>query len=105
MKKAFLLIIVGFVWCSFSAQAQSNVFKVNIISPVFKTASVFFERAINEESSLQLGFFYTGYTGDDTKFRGFGITPEYRFYLSESAAPAGVYVAPFLRYQNFESGR
>ncbi len=102
MKKALLLIVVGFVWCSFSAQAQSNVFKINIISPVFKTASVFYERAINEESSFQLGFFYTGYSGDNTKFNGFGITPEYRFYLSESAAPAGVYVAPFVRYQNFD---
>jgi len=38
----------------------------------------------------------------DTRFRGLGITPEYRFYLSENKdAPAGFYVGPFLRYQNF----
>ena len=82
--------------------AQSNAFKVNIISPVLRTASVFYERAINEQSSLQLGFYYTGASVDDTKFRGFGITPEYRFYLSETSAIEGFYVGPFVRYNNLD---
>lgn len=102
MKKTLLLVIVGLIWCSYSIKAQSNVLKINILSPVVKTASVFYERALNDQSSFQLGFFYTGYSGDDTKFSGFGITPEYRFYLSETPAPNGFYVAPFLRYQNFD---
>ncbi len=83
------------------AKAQSNVFKVNIFSPIVSTASVFYERAISDDKSVQLGFFYTGFKVTDTKFSGFGITPELRFYLSESNAPEGFYVAPFARYQNF----
>lgn len=93
---------VGLVLCSFNAKAQNNVFKLNIISPVVRTASVFYERTLNDESSLQLGFYYSGYSDDETKLRGFGITPEYRFYLTEKIAPDGVYMAPFLRYQYFD---
>lgn len=94
-----LLMAVGF-----SARAQSqNVIKVNILSPLVRTANFSFEHALSETSSFQIGFFYTGYRFGDTRFSGVGITPEYRFYLSErKQAPAGFYVAPFLRYQNFK---
>ena len=85
-----------------TAQAQSNIFKVNVISPIVRTGSVFYERTISEDKSVQLGFFYTGFSVDETKFSGFGITPEFRKYLSQSKqAPTGFYVAPFLRYQSF----
>lgn len=85
---------------SLSIQAQSVV-KINILSPLVRTLNVSYEHAINETGSFQIGFFYTGYSVDQTKFSGFGITPEYRFYLSDTPAPQGVYVAPFVRYQNF----
>ncbi len=78
-----------------------NVIKINILSPIVKTFNIQYERALNANSSVQLGFFYSGFSTGDTKFSGFGITPEYRFYLSESEAPEGVYIAPFLRYQSF----
>jgi hypothetical protein len=83
------------------AKAQDNVVKVNVLSPMVKTASLFYERAISENKSVQLGFFYTGFEVTDTKFSGFGITPEMRFYFGDKGAPAGFYVAPFARYQNF----
>ncbi len=99
MKKLFnpLLFVLA---CGSSLQAQ--VAKLNILSPVFRTINVSYEQVLSENGSLQLGFFYTGIKLDDTKFSGFGITPEYRFYLSETAAPEGVYAAPFVRYQNFD---
>jgi len=50
---------------------------------------------------MQLGVYFTGASNGNTDFTGFGITPEYRFYLSETEAPNGVYVAPFLRYSSF----
>lgn len=81
--------------------AQENTVKVNIFSPIFRTLNLQYERVLSENSSFQLGFFYTGASIEETRFSGFGLTPEYRFYLSDSPAPAGVYVAPFLRYQNF----
>ncbi|MBT29264.1 MAG: hypothetical protein CMO01_06345 [Thalassobius sp.] len=83
------------------AQAPQNVIKLNIFSPIVRTLSVSYERALSTDNSFQVNVLYTGYSIDDTKLRGFGITPEYRFYLSESKdAPAGFYIGPFLRYQN-----
>ncbi|MCS6968028.1 MAG: DUF3575 domain-containing protein [Bernardetiaceae bacterium] len=84
-----------------SEEPAKNLIKANLLSPVVRTGSFFYERALNEKSALQLGIFYTGSSVFGTLFRGIGITPEYRFYVSESKqAPAGFYVAPFLRYQN-----
>ena len=100
MKKIILVIFVlGFT----GAKAQTNTFKINIIAPILQTANVQYERAFGNKS-FQLGFFYTGYKNDFTKFNGYGITPEVRFYLSDTEAPAGFYVAPFIRYQSFNLG-
>ena len=83
------------------AKAQTSVVKVNILSPVVRTASLFYEHTVSDNKSVQFGFFYTGYKVGETKFSGFGFTPEFRFYLSGDEAPQGFYVAPFGRYQNF----
>lgn len=81
---------------------RPNVVKINLFSPIVRTFSGFYERALTDQSSFQINFLYSGASIDDTRFRGFGLTPEYRFYLSENkVAPAGFYVGPFLRYQNF----
>jgi hypothetical protein len=96
------LIVVLFLLSAFAitpAKAQSNAIKINILSPIFRTINLSYERALSETSSFQLGVFFTGASVGDFKYSGFGITPEYRFYLSATEAPQGVYVAPFLRYQ------
>lgn len=95
-------LAVGLAMVNTSSYGQGNVVKINIFSPIVKTFNVAYEKKINATSSAQLGFFYTGYSTGDTKFSGFGITPEYRFYLSDTEAPQGVYVAPFARYQSFK---
>lgn len=99
-NKLFLvaLMLTGFI---LTANGQGNVIKINILSPVVKTFNIQYEKKLNATSSFQLGFFYTGYSTGGTSFSGFGLTPEYRFYLSDSEAPKGVYVAPFVRYQSF----
>jgi len=84
-----------------SATAQ-GVLKINILSPIVKTINVQYEQAASATSSFQLGFFYTGVSNSGTTFKGFGVTPEYRFYLSDTEAPQGVYVAPFVRYMSFK---
>ncbi|MBC8109717.1 MAG: DUF3575 domain-containing protein [Verrucomicrobia bacterium] len=86
---------------SFQVKAQDNTVKFNLFSIIVRTGSFFYERKINDNSSAQLGFFYTGATVSDVKFRGFGITPEYRYYPSGNAMN-GFYVAPYLRYQNLK---
>ncbi|MBX2916426.1 MAG: DUF3575 domain-containing protein [Cyclobacteriaceae bacterium] len=104
MKKNLVIALVALfaVGVFTSAQAQENVFKINIFSPIVKTFNAAYERKLSANSSFQLGVFYTSYNPASTKFSGLGLTPEYRFYLSESEAPAGVYLAPFVRYQNFK---
>lgn len=106
MKSKKLLLSLGFVlflaFAGHTSYGQNSVVKVNIFSLLVKTFNVSFEQKINANSSAQLGFFYTGYSVSDTKFSGFGLTPEYRYYLSDTEAPKGVYIAPFLRYQSFK---
>jgi hypothetical protein len=99
MKKLFTAFLICFVSVSI-ATAQTNVIKFNIFAPIVKTANFQYEKAFGDKS-FQLGAFYTGFSPGTTKFSGFGITPEFRFYLSETPAPAGFYAAPFLRYQSF----
>lgn len=99
MKK--ILFAAGLLLAAGTASAQDNVVKVNILSPLVKTGSFFFEHKLSSSSSVQLGALFTSWSTGDTKVSGWAITPEYRFYLSESKeAPQGFYVAPFVRYQN-----
>lgn len=103
MKNIRLLAVLFFVAAATVATAQpKTAIKVNLLSPVVRTFNIAFERAISENGSLQLGFYYTGAKVDEVKFSGFGLTPEYRIYLSQSPAPNGFYVAPFLRYTNYK---
>jgi hypothetical protein len=102
MKKLF--VAAALLAGVFSAQAQKqNVFKLNIFSPIVKSGSFFFERALNAKSSAQLGIGFTAYNKSDVKITGIFLTPEYRFYLSANdEAPQGFYVGPYVRYQNLK---
>lgn len=103
MKK--YLTLVCLVAAGFTAKAQyapKNALKVNPLSAVLKTGNVSYERAITGSQSAQLGVFYSGLGIGDLKYEGFGITPEYRFYIGSNAQVLnGGYVAPFVRYQQF----
>lgn len=101
------LIIFALLAFNTSVFAQSNtekknIIKINLLSPIVRTASLFYERVVSPNSSVMLGFYYTGFKSGDTQLSGFGLTPAYRFYLSNKyQAPAGFYVSPYLRYQYF----
>ncbi len=101
MNNSKFLALILFMAVAGSASAQSTAIKVNLLSPVVRTFNIAAEQKIAENASLQLGFFYGGVKVDDTKFSGWGLTPEYRYYLSSTPAPAGFYLAPYLRYQQF----
>jgi hypothetical protein len=101
MKRKLLLLTMIALFTTSLVNAQKTVVKANLLSPLVRTGSFFVEHQLNENSSLQLGLLYTGKSWDDTKIRGWGITPEYRFYLSDSPAPEGFFVAPYLRYTDF----
>ena len=104
MKKIIFLFLSILLFCSvsFSGYSQkSNFIKANLFSPLVRSGSFFYEKVLNDDMSGQLGFFFTKVGAGDTKFSGFGITPEFRYYLSESAAPKGIFMAPYIRYQSF----
>lgn len=84
------------------AAQGNNLIKANVLSPFALTGSFFYERVLQERISAQLGFFFTGFRLPATRFGGFGITPEFRYYLVGDA-PRGTYLAPYYRYQRFNA--
>jgi len=100
MKKIFLIAFSFLILTNAKAQDAQNTIKINPLSALLRIGSIFYERKLNENSSVQLGVAYTGLKIDDTKFSGLALTPEYRYYFKQKAI-SGVYAAPFLRYQNY----
>ncbi|MFN4007436.1 MAG: DUF3575 domain-containing protein [Chitinophagaceae bacterium] len=111
MRKMLFTAAIASIAAISSASAQTkavtskekpNIVKVNLFSAIVRTGNVSYERKIGANTSVQLGAFYTGFKADGTVLRGFGITPEFRYYASNSGAMQGFYLAPFARYQNFQ---
>ena len=102
MKRTTILIsAIVVISTSLQAQKMNNI-KTDLFSPIIRTFAIKFERAFTEDISGQLGFFYTGFhpRESETTLEGYGITPEFRFYLSETLAPSGTYLAPNIRYMS-----
>ncbi|MBA9075986.1 MULTISPECIES: DUF3575 domain-containing protein [Rufibacter] len=103
MKKLLSLLFLALL-SGYSSTAQTVTLKANILSPVVSTGSFFGEYAFSPNLSAQLGFFSTGIKVKDTRFDGFGITPEVRYFFS-GHAPTGFYGAGYLRFQDFDLTR
>jgi hypothetical protein len=104
MKKLYTLLLtiaMFFVFTGVGNAQVKNAVKINIFSPIVKTFSGFYERALGDAVSIQAGFFYTGTKVEDTKFSGWGVTPEFRLYPGKSEDLKGFYLAPFGRYSSF----
>ncbi|MDH5381786.1 MAG: DUF3575 domain-containing protein [Cyclobacteriaceae bacterium] len=101
MKKTFIILVLSVAYNI--ANAQTNAIKINYLAPIVKTINLQFEHALNESSSVQLGVYYLSWApqGTTTKFSGYGITPEYRFYLTESTFK-GVFLGPYFRFQSLK---
>ena len=104
MKKLSLAGIMLATFTGVFAQKAEpvNILKVNILSPLARTFSGFYERKIAPSASLQVGFSYTGARLDDVQLRGWSVVPEFRYYAGKKEALEGFYVAPFMRIGNFE---
>jgi len=100
MKKLLVTAVMALALFGAKAQDAKNTIKINPLSALLKTGSVFYEHKLNDNVSAQLGVAYTGLKLDDVKFSGIAITPEVRFYLKQRAI-SGLYAAPFLRYQDY----
>jgi len=85
-----------------------NAVKTDLFSWMLNIGVLKYERVFSENSSVQLGFFYSWdfptYEDDIYNATGFAITPEFRYYLSnKNPAPRGIYLAPNYRYQKLET--
>ena len=89
MKRIVLIAFAALIVSTGLMGQKQNVIKTDLFSAILRTGVLKYERALNEDMSLQLGAFYTGYSPRDVDARlsGFGITPEFRYYLSSTPAP------------------
>jgi hypothetical protein len=117
MKKIFLILI--FFVCIVELQAQEkvrrkyayrldlayrNVVKINPLSLFLGNVSLSYERVLSEKVSVQLqGGYWIGGKVEGTKWTGFSLTPEVRYYLTDHLRPEGAYLAAFGRYQEIQS--
>ncbi len=104
MKKVFIAaaLVVAFSGLKAQDNGAQNAIKLNPLSLIFATGNVAYERAIGPQSSIQLGVFYSGVGISGLRYSGLGVTPEFRYYFAGNRqALNGVYVGPFVRYQNF----
>lgn len=98
---AAILVVPLFASNAPEVSEEKNVVKINTLSLIVGTGSLFYERKINDFTSGQLGVAYLNYKIDDARFSGLILTPEVRFYLTKNAID-GFYVGPYFRYQNFQ---
>lgn len=109
--------------CCITLQAQEssspaikrNALKVNLLSPLFNTINVSYQRVLTPERSLQLGISYmdfddfknidnnVNYYGDDIQnnVKGVNMTLDYKVNFTGYGLN-GFYAGPFLRYMNYE---
>jgi hypothetical protein len=108
---------------------KNNIIEVNIGSLLFKELCLSYERVVGEKQSIKIsipiyfkrdmntlgGIFSPNFlivtqdgetiTKDDfndlSSMSGIGISPEYRFYLTNKGAPRGFYLAPQLSFRKF----
>ena len=71
---------------------EPNVVKVNTLSLLVGTGSLFYERKLSDNLSGQMGVGYLSYKIEDSKFSGLILTPEVRFYPKSNAID-GFYLA------------
>ncbi|HPB13984.1 MAG: DUF3575 domain-containing protein [Bacteroidales bacterium] len=106
MKKVVILLLFSafalnsFAQSEVTVAPEKNVLKVNTLSLLVGTGSIFYEREISDLVSAQMGVGYMGYTLGKTKFSGLILTPECKFYIRNNAID-GFYFAPYLRYNKF----
>lgn len=107
MKKLLILSLVvvlaipySFAQDTAGISAEKNVLKINTLSLLLGTGSLFYEREISDVFAAQMGLGYMSFKLGDTKFTGLILTPEFRYYPKNNAID-GFYMAPYLRYQKF----
>ena len=103
MKKLALFAFASFILSTgLMGQKMTNI-KTDLFSPFLRTGVLKVERALNEDMSLQLGFFYTGYSRKGNRssqvirFRNYPRIQVTTFPI-KTGSGKGTYLAPNFRY-------
>lgn len=86
--------------------AQSkNAIKLDIHSPIARTVSLSYERALNEKYTLGISALYTDQSMafSSSYLSRIAVTPEFRYYMGNATSLNGFYLSTFLRYQYLEA--
>lgn len=100
------LFVIVFILTTNVVLAQNkNILKLDISSPIMRTANVSFEHQTQERSSFVLGVLYQDQSDGfaSSYISRVAITPEYRYYMGRYNAPEGIYLSMFARYQYMEA--
>ena len=100
-----LFVIVLILTSSVVSAQKKNILKLDISSPIMRTANVSFEHQTKERSSFVIGALYQDQSdGFASSFiTRAAITPEFRYYMGKYNAPEGIYLSMFARYQHMEA--
>ena len=104
ISKLFVIVLI-LTTSVVSAQKNRNILKLDISSPIMRTANVSFEHQTQERSSFVLGVLYQDQSDGfaSSYISRVAITPEYRYYMGRYNAPEGIYLSMFARYQYMEA--
>jgi hypothetical protein len=111
MKKMAFALFFSIPVLAFSQGfMQTHVAKVGITPLMFRSIALNYEFAFNEEKSISIHGGFTmphslpsGLDLEDNEFNGFFIMPEYRMYKSFKHAPGGFYLAPYARFNRYNT--
>jgi Protein of unknown function (DUF3575). len=121
MKLRYLAVLTFGIWniSGLQAQEKSNLIKLNLWPLAVGNISLEYERPLNEhlsingtvsyrpDASLPFKSLWESAFDDDNNILGeaklgaFSITPEVRFYLGNKGKLKGFYIAPFVKYANY----
>ena len=101
MKKlTFTAMILSYsLYAIAQDESPKNVVKINPIGVIVGTASLSYERAVSQHSSIMISLTYGYFELEGDKYSTFGLGFDYRYYFTGSKpAPRGWYVSPGLMY-------
>ncbi len=95
MKKIIICLFALSFFLGAHAQEVKNVVKVNPLGLIIGSASLSYERLLNEKSSVQLNANYGSWNILGNKISSIGAGLDYRMYISKTkVAPNGWYLSP-----------
>ena len=100
-----LFVIVLILATSVVSAQNKNILKLDISSPIMRTANVSFEHQTKERSSFVFGALYQDQSDGfaSSYITRLAITPEFRYYMGKYNAPEGIYLSMYARYQYMEA--